>query len=447
VYDLNGTLVIDYSAAVNHGADRGFTGHEHLDELGLIHMNGRIYDPLLGLFVQADPLIQAPGDLQSFNRYSYVMNNPLAATDPSGYFSWRKFFKGPINVLRRPSLNSLHKWIHSDIHFQIGDDLGRRYPIVGQIGTIAVTAVVAIWCQPCAPAVAGAMTAATTYAQGADTNEYLRAGLVSTATAYAFYGVGSLTTPTNGQIAFGSANYFANVAGHAVVGCASAEAAGGDCGSGALSGAFGAAVAPALRGQDLFAGTVISAVVGGTGSVIGGGKFANGAVTGAFGYLFNEVRHTRGAAYDDPRTRVYIATVDIPGGDAGDIRTDQFPQHSFLLIEDSVTGESWIARAGPRVNGDLYLYAEVTIARASPDWPGTWTSQRLFYASYEAGSAVASLLNNYAQQVNRSWLPYMFVYQNSNSFAYGGAELLSGRRPGASGVNTPGWGFRLPVRR
>lgn len=64
---------------------RGFTGHEQLAEAGLIHMNGRIYDGALGRFVQADPVIQDPMRVQSLNRYSYVWNNPLNATDPSGF--------------------------------------------------------------------------------------------------------------------------------------------------------------------------------------------------------------------------------------------------------------------------------------------------------------------------------------------------------------------------
>ena len=66
---------------------RGFTGHEMLDDLGLVHMNGRIYDPLLGRFLSADLVVQAPGSLQSYNRYSYVMNNPLTLTDPTGFYS------------------------------------------------------------------------------------------------------------------------------------------------------------------------------------------------------------------------------------------------------------------------------------------------------------------------------------------------------------------------
>ncbi len=79
--------------------DRGFTAHEHLDELCLIHMNGRIYDPLLGRFTTADPFVQSPSNLQSYNRYSYVWNNPLALTDPSGYYNLGKKLQ---NFLTKP---------------------------------------------------------------------------------------------------------------------------------------------------------------------------------------------------------------------------------------------------------------------------------------------------------------------------------------------------------
>lgn len=65
---------------------RGFTGHEGVDHADIIHMNGRIYDPTLGRFLQADPHIQSPNNSQSYNRYPYVLNNPLSYTDPSGYF-------------------------------------------------------------------------------------------------------------------------------------------------------------------------------------------------------------------------------------------------------------------------------------------------------------------------------------------------------------------------
>lgn len=70
----------------DHGMTKGYTGHEQDDEVGLINMNGRLYDAALGRFISADPYVQAPEMTQSFNRYTYVLNNPLGYVDPSGYF-------------------------------------------------------------------------------------------------------------------------------------------------------------------------------------------------------------------------------------------------------------------------------------------------------------------------------------------------------------------------
>lgn len=64
--------------------DRGYTGHEHLQSVALINMNGRIYDPKLHRFLQPDNNIQDPFNTQNYNRYSYVLNNPLKYNDPSG---------------------------------------------------------------------------------------------------------------------------------------------------------------------------------------------------------------------------------------------------------------------------------------------------------------------------------------------------------------------------
>jgi RHS repeat-associated protein len=67
---------------------RGYCGHEHLTGLDLINMNTRLYDPLLGRFLSPDPYVQAPEHSQSFNRYSYCMNNPLKYVDEDGEFWW-----------------------------------------------------------------------------------------------------------------------------------------------------------------------------------------------------------------------------------------------------------------------------------------------------------------------------------------------------------------------
>jgi RHS repeat-associated protein len=77
--------------------DRSFTGHQYLDHLSLIHMGGRVYDPVVGRFLSADPFIQEPENSQSLNRYSYVLNNPLSYTDPSGYF-FKKLFRKVLKV-------------------------------------------------------------------------------------------------------------------------------------------------------------------------------------------------------------------------------------------------------------------------------------------------------------------------------------------------------------
>jgi RHS repeat-associated protein len=63
---------------------RGFTGHEMLDNVNLIHMNGRVYDPVVGVFLSRDPLSGKFCDVRSWNAYAYVLGNPLNATDPSG---------------------------------------------------------------------------------------------------------------------------------------------------------------------------------------------------------------------------------------------------------------------------------------------------------------------------------------------------------------------------
>ncbi|MFV0289641.1 MAG: RHS repeat domain-containing protein, partial [Mangrovibacterium sp.] len=73
---------------------RGYTGHEHLNCFGLIHMNGRLYDPAVGRFLSPDNNIQAPDFSQNFNRYSYCLNNPLKYNDPEGEFVVAAFLIG-----------------------------------------------------------------------------------------------------------------------------------------------------------------------------------------------------------------------------------------------------------------------------------------------------------------------------------------------------------------
>lgn len=80
-YDVWGRQAVSRNTI---GFHRGYTGHEMLPEFGLINMNGRLYDPMLGRFLSPDNYVQMPDFSQSFNRYSYCINNPLKFNDPSG---------------------------------------------------------------------------------------------------------------------------------------------------------------------------------------------------------------------------------------------------------------------------------------------------------------------------------------------------------------------------
>lgn len=99
--------------------ERGFTGHEHLYEFGLINMNGRMYDPMSASFLSPDSYIQDPTTQQGFNRYAYCAYNPLKYVDPSGelYFGW-------VNI---------EYMIEQEIKHKCREDQYRLYEIVTSI--------------------------------------------------------------------------------------------------------------------------------------------------------------------------------------------------------------------------------------------------------------------------------------------------------------------------
>lgn len=76
-WDLN---VSDYKSRFS----RGFCMHEHLPELGIIDMGGRMYDARTCQFLSPDPYMQAPGSWLNHNRYAYCLQNPVMYTDPDG---------------------------------------------------------------------------------------------------------------------------------------------------------------------------------------------------------------------------------------------------------------------------------------------------------------------------------------------------------------------------
>jgi RHS repeat-associated protein len=240
--ELTNTFFKNHSISNSVGTDsitsRGFTGHEMLDEVGVIHMNGRIYDAKLGRFLQADPFIDAPYDTQALNRYSYVRNNPLNAVDPSGYF---------ITIL------------------------------VGLMVAIAkvelIVAVIAV----------GITAFLEALVMGADLGDALLAGISAGALTFA----GITLFPGSGA-EIGKLISFGLKMG--VIGGITTAIQGGKFGHGFFAAGFGSFVGAKVGGFVKGAGNVLKnlgkfmakVTVGGTISKVTGGKFANGAGYAAF---------------------------------------------------------------------------------------------------------------------------------------------------------------------
>ncbi len=106
--------------------------------LDLNHMNGRVEDAITGRFLSADPNVQDLSNTQSFNRYSYVNNNPMTLSDPTGFFSWGDLLN-PFS-----DNNPLNPFGHlgrilalAPFDPKIGDQVLRKNPWLQTVGEIA----------------------------------------------------------------------------------------------------------------------------------------------------------------------------------------------------------------------------------------------------------------------------------------------------------------------
>lgn len=262
-------------------SDHGFTGQEHLD-MGPIHMNGRLYLPDIGRFISADPIIQAPYNLQSYNGYSYVFNNPMALIDPSGLSAWTDFRDG---FLKPVGLAVLAFELGPEVYGAVGSAVGESLYAATGNGVFAYMA----------GSIAGAAAAGVTTSlitQG-NTNGW-QYNAMSIA---GFNAVGDFVPGDTGS----ESKVFA----HALVGGATSAASGAGFKSGFLSAGFSEAAAPWLQNNY---NVVTAAIVGGAASELGGGKFQNGAMTGAFGYLYNKCIH-EGCPF--PRNGMSGAALDV----------------------------------------------------------------------------------------------------------------------------------------
>jgi RHS repeat-associated protein len=253
------------TAYTSPATSQGYTGHKMMNDVGIIHMGGRIYDPTLGRFLQADPHIQAPKNSQNYNRYSYVLNNPMSYTDPSGYF-----FK------------SLGKFVK------------KHWRTIASIA-IAVYLPGVAWVAELGTVGAGALTG---FVSGAVATGSLKGALIGAFTGGMF---GELHNMAAG---------IGKVAAHGAVGGIGSTLNGGKFGHGFISAGFtqaagsvkGLFVEGAKAIGDRISNAITAAIIGGTSSVISGGKFASGAITGAFSRLLNDDAYTsrrkKQAGYD-----------------------------------------------------------------------------------------------------------------------------------------------------
>ena len=245
------------TGAASNYTPRGYTGHEYVDGAQVIHMNGRIYDDKLARFLQPDPVIQAPDNSQSWNAYTYVFNNPLAYTDPTGEFG----------ILGGLAIGwAMHNYVHK----------GMIRSAMRAIGPQATGLAVGVGCSFAGPwgilcAAGGSYDAARAF--GASSKEARQAAVAGAFTAAVSYGV---NVKYGGQATPGS------VAITAMAGGIAAEIQGGNFGNGFVAAGLTAAVMPQIGHiPDDFARTVVGALIGGTISDATGGKFANGAISGA----------------------------------------------------------------------------------------------------------------------------------------------------------------------
>jgi len=295
-YDAWGKQATSYTntgAGITNTAPstRGFTDHEMLGDFGLIHMNGRVYDPVLGRFLSADPNVDGVSDAQGYNRYSYVQNNPMNATDPSGYFSLKDALKIVAAVVVGVVTAGIALYAAGFTSFANVGFLS----LGGAISSAATGSFVTLGLSSAIIGGAGfgfGSAFAGTLLNGGSVGDAFKAGLIGGVVggiaAGITHGIGTLARNHD----WGT---FRTALAHGAAQGGITEAAGGEFRHGFYSGLFGHAAADPIstnigggaRGQ-----TIAAAIVGGTASAIGGGKFANGAMSGAFTFLFNYLAHS-----------------------------------------------------------------------------------------------------------------------------------------------------------
>jgi RHS repeat-associated protein len=363
--------------------DRGFTDHEHLDDLALIDMNGRVFDPLIGRFFSADSNVQFTDDLQSYNRYSYVLNNPLNNRDPSGYFSLFDWFSTELGTVTGGPLGGLASY---ELHKATVQYLA-SHQWAYNIAQIAVAAATSEYCGGCGSAM---LSADVSYAKTGSYHAALKAGAITYAEAEANTWVGD---NSEGMPAL-------NVAEHAALGCVSGLAGGGRCGAGAFSAGFSTAFLPSNYGGSWSDHYVVQAIIGGTASVLGGGNFGNGAVTSSFAYIYN-----------------YLVHVWHPGVYGGKFEVG----HVLVTNDDGTTVESQFPANGSPLGTNTTKSLEETV-----DAEGR-LADRLYYVATDADEEASGAAAGALEQQKSKW--FVIPWFGTTNCSVAAVNVLSAASP------------------
>ena len=231
----------------------GFTGHEQLDLFKLVNMNGRMYDPVIGRFMSPDPVLQFPDFSQGLNPYSYVLNNPLRYTDPSGYSLVGQLAAIAASIAFSGGNIAIAAAIYASV-MTVDYVIERKFKInIGQIFEYYTQTFVVTTIQAGGSLVIGGVIGNV----GKLGREILRA------TAHGTFN-GTMRMVQGGKFEHGFLSGFVSSLG------------------GSAMQSYGTSMSTADK-------IVLSSVIGGTAEALGGGKFANGAVTGAFVMAFNHL--------------------------------------------------------------------------------------------------------------------------------------------------------------
>jgi len=84
LFEAFGSLVAQSGTAENPYQFAGSSGYRNDGDAGLMHVGARYYDPQVGRFTTADPVLGNIYLPQTLNRYVYVINNPVNSVDPTG---------------------------------------------------------------------------------------------------------------------------------------------------------------------------------------------------------------------------------------------------------------------------------------------------------------------------------------------------------------------------